>query len=162
MSHWIAVIFYVATGLASIVGAILSWKAWKAAISARDAARDAKRSVRTANAAEALNALNQAASELLDFIQNDRSQAAALRARDLFSQVGTSRMRWQRFVDDDKALGTARTKVGKISSALATDVGLVAPEVKEKMVTYCHDIIKVLSDESSKIIAKIEQAEERK
>ena len=166
MSDWIGPSFYVATGLASIAGACLSWMAWRKArqaeVSARNAATEAKRLVRTTNAAEALKELNQSASELLDFIQNDRQQAAAVRARDLFSQIGAGRMRWRRFLDDDEALDTAQEKVGKISLGLTASDEQSEPEVKKKMLTYCHAIIKVLSDESSKIIANIEQAEEGK
>jgi hypothetical protein len=162
LSHWIGLAFYVLTGIASIAGAILSWRAWKAAILARDAAREARRAVRSTNAAEALRELNQSASELLDFIQNDRLQAAAIRARDLFSQVGSSRMRWRRFLSDDETLGTAQEKVRKVSLGLTAVDGQVEFEVKQKLLTYCHAIIKVLSDESSKIIANIEQTEEEK
>jgi|HubBroStandDraft_3_1064219.scaffolds.fasta_scaffold2601568_1 hypothetical protein len=68
-------------------------KARQAEISARNVATEARRAVRSTNAAEALKDLNQSASELLDFIQNDRAQAAAIRARDLFSQIGAGRMR---------------------------------------------------------------------
>jgi len=162
LSHWIGLAFYIVTGIASISGAFLSWKAWKAGISARDAAREAKRAVRSANAAEALKELNQSASELLDFIQNDRMQAAAIRARDLFSQVGASRMRWRRFLEDDDALGTAQERVRKISLGLTANDGQIEQEVKQKLLTYCHATIKILSDESSKIIANIEQLEEKK
>lgn len=166
MSDWIGPAFYVATGLASIAGACLSWMAWRKAreaeISARNAATEARRLVRTTNAAEALKELNQSASELLDFIQNDRQQAAAIRARDLFSQIGAGRMRWRRFLDDDKELGAAQEKVRKISLGLTANNEQAEPEVKQKLLTYCHAIIKVLSDESSKIIANVEQTEEGK
>jgi hypothetical protein len=166
LSDWIGPAFYVATGLASIAGAVLSWISWRKArqaeISARNVATEARRAVRSTNAAEALKDLNQSASELLDFIQNDRAQAAAVRARDLFSQIGAGRMRWRRFLDNDEALGTAQEKVRKVSLGLTADNGQAEPEVKQKLLTYCHSIIKALSDESSKIIANIEQAEEKK
>jgi hypothetical protein len=138
--HWIGLAFYIVTGLASIAGAILSWKAWRTAISARTAAREAKRAVRSSNAAEELRELNRLASELLDFIQNDRLQPAAVRARDLFSQVSTARMRWQRFLDDDDALEGAQDKARKISLGIVGIDGQTGPEVKQKLLTYCHAI----------------------
>jgi hypothetical protein len=160
LSHWFGLVFYITTGAASIVGAVLSWQAWVAAISARDAARDAKRAVRIGNASEVLKELNQSALELLDFIQNDRWQVASLRARDLFSQVGAAQVRWRRFLDDDKALEGTQSRVRKISLGLTVPPEQEDPEVKQKLLAYCHAVIKALSDESSRIISRIEQAEE--
>ena len=154
--------FYIVTGVASIAGALLSWLAWQAGKSAHEAAADAKRAVRSANAADALRELNQSASELLDFIQNDRLQAAAVRARDLFSQVGASRIRWQRFLGDDETLEDAQEKVRKISLGVVAAAGEeVDADVKQKLLTYCHAVIKTLTNESSRIVANIERSEER-
>lgn len=160
MSHWTAATFDIVAGIASIAGAFLSWQAWQAGKSAQRAAIEARRAVRTANAAEELKGLNQSASELLDFIQNDRLQAAALRARDLFSQVGASRIRWRRFLSNEEALGTAQERVRKISLGLTAGEGQMEPDVKQKLLSYCHATIKILSDESSSTIANIEQSEE--
>ncbi|SRR5579862_8177958 len=156
----IMLVFNIVAGVASIAGAFLSWQAWRASISARDAAREAKRAVRIANASEALRELNQSALELLDFIQNDRWQAASVRARDLFTQIGAAQMRWQRFLDDN-ALETAQGKVRQISIGL-TDANELESEVKQKMVTYCHAIVKVLTGKSNRILAGIEQLEEER
>jgi len=65
-------------------------------------------------------------------------------------------------MDHDDALGVAQERVRKISLGLTANDGQMEMDVKQKLLTYCHATIKILSDESSKIIANIEQSEEEK
>jgi hypothetical protein len=57
-------------------------------------------------------------------------------------------------------LDDAQSKVKKISNSLMP-AGLIVPaEAKKKLTDYSHLVIGILSDESSRIIAKIEAEEE--
>jgi hypothetical protein len=80
----------VAIDIASIAGLFISvaglWysvKAWRGAIAAEKAAKEAREAVRRSNAADELLLLAGVAKELLACVQNEQSQAAAVRGRDL-------------------------------------------------------------------------------
>lgn len=149
--------------IASIIGLAASGLASFFASSAAKAAREAKREVRIGGAAERLRELNQAASELLDYIQAQRFEAAAVRARDLYSGIGSARQRWIRFLDSDAAaaLDDAQARVGKISKALAMADAPPAGAAREKLVNYCLAAIQLLSKESNRILARVEQESEK-
>lgn len=163
------VFFAILSGIASIVGLGFSIAAWYEARNAKreaqnavSAAQEARKAVRKGGVAEVLKELNHNASELVSFVQNDQFQAASVRARDLFSQIGAARQRWERFLSEGGSanLNEAQAKVKKISNALMRHEGGVPPEAKGKLLDYSHVVVAILIDESSRIVAAIEMEEE--
>jgi biopolymer transport protein ExbB/TolQ len=154
--------FTIITGIASILGLGFSIAAWLEAREAASAAKEARKAVRKSNAAEVLKDLNRNASELLAFIQADQYQAAGVRARDLFTQIRTAKSRWERFLAAEAAenLDDAQSKVKKISNALASHEVGPSAGAKQKLMQYAHAVVGILSEESGKIVGRIEAEEE--
>jgi hypothetical protein len=151
--------FTIITGIASILGLGFSVAAWLEARKAVSAAQEARKAVRRASASEVFKDLNRDASELLAFVQECNYGAAGVRARDLFAHIRAAKGRWERFLTQDSRdnLDEAHAKVKEISKSLASPKAYMA---SRRLMEYAHFVVGILSDESSKMIARIEAEEE--
>ena len=156
----------VAVDIASIAGLFITlaglWysvKAWRQAKAAEMAAHGAREAVRRGNAAEELRLLASLASELLASVQNEQVEAAALRGRDLVSGINQARMRWRDYFPSpevEQSLEEIGKEVEKISKALTIRKGEVNPTERERLLSFCHKALRILSGEAGRMAGHVE------
>jgi hypothetical protein len=149
--------------LASVLGLILTGFALYYAKSAAQAAGAAMRSVHRANANEVLAKIGETATQLQTSVENDQTQEAKVRARDLIAEISRFKLRFERFLGTDSKtrIDEAREQVSVMSGILATRGVPDSAVEKRKMLRICHnDVVVVLNEESARILATIEKEEE--
>jgi hypothetical protein len=155
-------VFGLIANIASILGLFASIAAWRAAGQAKRAAADAKKAVRHLDAVERLNSLGTRATELLALVEGSDPVGAALRGRDLSSELVHVRLRWDRFlsVESKTVLAQAVAQVQEISLQLATKgIPDTVPD-KKRLLKFCHSVNQELNAESARMLAEIEGKEE--
>ncbi len=162
--NWKAVL-EMAAAIASISGAVLSifglvysYRAAKRAQAATDAAREAREAVRRSNAGEELRGLSEMAKELLRSTQGRQFEAAKLRSTDLLAGVAQARHRWKMFFLDDspERIDKVTRKLDQISQAVSAATIAADPELTEKVLKSCHEVVVLLADESGKLLKQLE------
>ncbi len=150
-----------AAGIASILGLIVggfgltySVMAWKRATAAERAAREASKSVRRGNAAEDLEALADRAREMLTCVDNNQMDAASLCGKDLVSGINLAKQRWrEHFVTTSTdRLDKVSRDVEKVSIALSARGGDIPLDERENLLSFCHKILRILSEEAGKML----------
>ena len=163
--------FELTAGIAGIAGLVVSaaglWfsvKAWRQATAAEQAAKEAREAVRRGNAAEDLGLLASLASELLACVQNEQTEAAALRGRDLVSGINQARKRWSAYFPSpevERRLDKVGRTVEKISIAL-TKKGDITPAERERLLNFCHEALRILRGEAGGMASQIEGGASRR
>jgi hypothetical protein len=148
------------TGLfVSIAGLWYSVKAWRQAGAAKHAALEAREAVRRGDAAEEIHVLATLASELLASVQNEQIEAAALRSRDLVAGIHQARMRWRTSFpspDVEPTLAGLGKDVEKISKALTKRKGEITQTERERLLSFCHKTLRILSGEAGRMAAHVD------
>lgn len=112
--------FSVLAGVASMIGAVLSYLAWRQAKTASTAAQEARQALLGTTTADELNLACARAEQLLDFMQHRRFGEAILRAEELVSSLSELTARRQSVLPGDcrDVLLTVRAQLQSIPEAL--------------------------------------------
>jgi len=140
------------------LGLFFSLFAWLRAKAAAQAAREAREAVRRGNAGEDLRDLTEKAKELLGSAQNEQFEAALVRSRDLLAGIGEARQRWEAFLggESSQQIQKAASEIGRISRALSLGRQAIPPEAREKLLKSCHEAVRLLAEESGKMLKRLE------
>jgi hypothetical protein len=129
---------------------------------ASEAAKEARAALRKGDAAEDIRAMSDMAIALIGYVEDDKREAAQIKARDLAVRTTHVVNRRDRFFSDEakaKLVGL-NTQVMTVSRTLAAggipgDVGR-----KEELLDSCYEIMSTLTGESGRILGDIERTEE--
>ena len=159
--------------LLSAGGLIFGVKAWLAADRADksakraeeragEAAKEARAALRKGDAAEDIRAMSDMAIALIGYVEDDKTEAAQIKGRDLAIRTTHVVNRRDRFFSEEaKAkLVALNAQVMAVSRTLAA--GGVPGDTgrKEELLDSCYEIMNTLSGESGRIMGDIERTEE--
>jgi hypothetical protein len=143
----------------TIAGLWYSVKAWHGAIAAEKAANEARDAVLRNTAADELQHLAGLAKELLACVQDEQFQSAALRGRDLVAGIHHASLRWRAQFPSgevEQRLEKIGTEVEKISKALSSRKGQITAAERERVLSFCHNALRILSGEAGRMASHVE------
>jgi len=128
-----------------------------AASRAEERAAEVRAALRNLSAAEELQQLGSRASEVLNFVESDKYQAACYLARELRFEVNQAIERWD-FLDEETKVRLAKSsnRLRRVAEFLRGRQDLNAEE-RSKLLTECDETANALRAEMGKIQSLIER-----